>query len=47
MVSEGPPRSGVAFPTTPPLQLSGTLLATALARRTQLSYIIARRPLDL
>ena len=37
-----PPRSGVAFPTTPPLQLSGTL-----ARRTQLNYIIVRRPLDL
>ena len=41
------PRSGVAFPTTPLLQLSGTLLATALARRTQLNYIIVRRPLDL
>ena len=43
----GPPRSGVAFPTTPRLQLSGTLLATTLARRTQLNYIIVRRPLDL
>ena len=29
------------------LQLSGTLLATPLARRTQLNYIIVRRPLDL
>ena len=61
--SRGPPRSGVAFPTTSSLQLSGTLLATPLApwtsnsnrnrnsiqlaRRTQLSYIIVRRPLDL
>ena len=67
----GSPRSGMAFPTTPRLQLSGTLLVTAqapwasnstgrnpipncpcqcqlpLARRTQLSYIIVRRPLDL
>ena len=45
--SRGPPRPGVAFPTTTCLQLSGTLLATPLARRTQLSYIIIRRPLDL
>ena len=45
--SRGPPRSGVAFPTTSRLQQSGTLLATALARRTQLNYIIARRPLDI
>ena len=43
----GPPRSGVVFPTTPPLQLSRTLLVTALARQTQLNYIIVRRPLDL
>ena len=45
-VSEGP-SVGCGFPTTPPLQLSGTLLATALARRTQLNYKIVRRPLDL
>ena len=45
--SRGPPRSGVAFPTTSHLQLSGTLLATLLARRTQLNYIIVQRPLDL
>ena len=45
--SWGPPRSGVAFPTTSHLELSGTLLATPLARRTQLNYIIVRRPLDL
>ena len=55
--SRGPPRPGVAFPTTSRLQLSGTLLATPLApwnqnsiqlaRRTQPSYIIVRRPLDL
>ena len=45
--SRGPPRPGVAFPTTPRLQLSGTLLATPLARRTQLNYIIVQRPLDL
>ena len=45
--SRGPPRSDVAFPTTSHLQLSGTLLATALARRTQLNYKIVRRPLDL
>ena len=38
-----PLRLGVAFPTTSPLQLS----ATQLARRTQLSYIIVRRPLYL
>ena len=37
-----PLRPVVAFPTTSPLQLSATL-----ARRTQLSYIIVRRPLDL
>ena len=41
------PSVGVSFPTTSPLQLSGTLLATPLARRTQLNYIIIRRPLDL
>ena len=45
--SRGPPRSGVAFPTSSHLQLSWTLLATTLARRTQLNYIIVRRPLDL
>ena len=45
--SWGPHRSDVAFPTTSCLQLSGTLLATPLARRTQLNYIIVRRPLDL
>ena len=33
----GPPRSGVAFPTTSGLWLSGSLLATALAPQTQLS----------
>ena len=44
--SRGPPRSGVAFLTTY-LQLSGTLLATPLARRTQLNYIIIRCPFDL
>ena len=36
-------RPGVAFPITSPLQLS----ATQLVRRTQLSYIIVRHPLDL
>ena len=41
--SRGPPRLGVAFPITSPLQLP----VTQLARRTQLSYIIVRRPLDL
>ena len=43
----GPPRSGVAFPTTSRLQLSGTLLAIQLAHRTQVSYIFVRRSLDL
>ena len=38
-----PLRPGVAFPTTSLPQLA----ATQLARRTQLSYIIVRRPLDL
>ena len=39
-------RPDVAFPTTSrPLRLQ--LSATPLARRTQLSYIIVRRPLDL
>ena len=38
-----PLRPDVAFPTTSHLQLS----ATSLARRTPLSYIIVRRPLDL
>ena len=41
----------VAFPTTSRLSLSPTLLelrlATQLARRTQLNYIIVQRPLDL
>ena len=44
------PSVGCGFPTTSPLQPSGTLLATQLAplaHRTQLSYIIVRRPLDL
>ena len=41
--SRGPPRPGVVFPTTSRLSSSPTLLA----RRTQLSYIIVRRPLDL
>ena len=63
--SRGPPRPGVAFPTTSLLQLDwnsnstrtapaefncqlpATQLATPLARRTQLSYIIVQRPLDL
>ena len=45
--SRGPLWPGVAFPTTSLLQLSGTLLATPLARRTQLNYIIVRRPLDI
>ena len=38
-----PLRPCVAFPTTTCLQLA----ATPLVRRTQLSYIIVRRPLDL
>ena len=42
----GPPRSGVAFPTTSGLWVSGILLATALAPRTQLNYIIIQRPHD-
>ena len=41
--SRGPLRLSVAFFTTSRLSLS----ATPLARRTQLSYIIVRRPLDL
>ena len=53
--SRGPPRPSVAFPTTSPLQMSGTLLATPLApwasnstrTGTHLNYIIVRRPLDL
>ena len=53
--SRGPPRPGVAFPTTSRLQLAGTLLATLLApwasnsigTGTQFSYIIVRRPLGL
>ena len=44
-----PLRPGMAFPTTSRLQLAATQLATGtpLARWTQLSYIIVRRPLDL
>ena len=50
--SRGPLRPGVAFSTTTRLCPSPTLLelqlaATPLPRRTQLSYIIVRRPLDL
>ena len=41
--SRGHSRPGVAFPTTSSLQLA----ATPLARRTQLSYILVQRPLDL
>ena len=41
------PSVGCGFPYHSRLQLSGTLLATPLVRRTQLSYIIVRRPLDL
>ena len=41
------PSVGCGFPYHIPLQLSGTLLATQLARRTQLNYIIVRHPLDL
>ena len=37
--SRGPPRPGVAFPSTSRLQLPGT--------PTQLNYVIVRRPLDL
>ena len=43
--SRGPPLPGVAFPTTSPSNWPGT--PTQLARRTQLSYIIVWRPLDL
>ena len=42
-----PLRPGVAFLTTSRLSPSPTLLGLQLARRTQLSYIIVRRPLDL
>ena len=42
---QGPPRSGVAFPTTSGLWLSGILLAT-LWHPTQLNYIIIQRPHD-
>ena len=47
--SRGPSQPDVAFPTTSPsdLQLNFTWTRTQLARRTQLSYIIVRRPLDL
>ena len=41
--SRGPPRPGVAFPTTSRLQLSATQLAWLLS---WLSYIIVQRPLD-
>ena len=41
------PSVGCGFPYHISLQLSGTLLATQLACRTQLSYIIIRSPLDL
>ena len=44
--SRGPPSVGCGFPYHISLQ-SGTLLATLLARRTQLNYIIVRRQLDL
>ncbi len=37
------PSAGCGFPYDTRLQLSGTLLATQLARRTQLNYIIVRR----
>ena len=40
------PSVGCGFPYHISLQLSGTLLATSLARRTH-NYIIVRRPLDL
>ena len=42
--SRGPPRLGVAFPTTSPLQLAATL--TQLVEPNW-RYIIVRRPLDL
>ena len=46
-VPEGPlSRVWLSLPHLP-LQLSETLLATTVARRTQLNYIIVRRPLDL
>ena len=45
--AQRPLRPDVAFPTTFHLQLSGTLLVTALAHWTQLNYVIVRRPLDL
>ena len=41
------PSVGCGFPYHISLQLSGTLLATPLARRTQLNYIIVQRPLNL
>ena len=41
------PSVGCGFPYHILLQLSGTLLVTPLARRTQLNYIIGRCPLDL
>ena len=48
----GSPRPGVALPTTSRLQLRPIFNSTGrnpiqLARRTQLNYIIVRRPLDL
>ena len=43
-----PLRPGVAFSTTPRLPPSPTVCnSTQMARRTQLSYIIVQRPLDL
>ena len=44
--SRGPPRSGMAFPSTTRLQQSGIPLATASWTRTQLSKIIIQRPHD-
>ena len=47
--AQRPLRPDVAFPTTSRLQWNSNLVrsSTQLARRTQLSYIIVRRPLDL
>ena len=46
-VPEGPPWPGVVFPTTLSSISVSNSTATQLARRTQLSHIIVRRPLDL
>ena len=43
--AQRPLRPDLAFPTTFRLQLSGTLLATALARRTQLNHSTPTRSL--